>query len=318
MSEPAPEIAATLASLGIEVLERGWLSSNSVLFTPAGPGDSAAVVDTGYSRDAAQTVALLRQRLGRRTLGRVVNTHLHSDHCGGNAEIARRFGSRIWVPEVSLETVRHWDEARLTYRATDQSCERFEATGGLRAGSEVWPGERPWQVWSTPGHDPDALVFFEPRSRVLIAGDALWRDRLAIIFPELVGADGFAGVRETLRAIESLSPRVVIPGHGAAFTDVAAALHGSRQRLAAFEREPVKHFSYALRALAMFHMLEHRRRPRPELRAWMASAPVLEGGRRALGLDREHTLRLIDGCLERLQADGQLALEGDHVGVVER
>ncbi len=318
MSDPPAQITATLASLGIEVLERDWLSSNSVLFTSADPLETATVVDTGYSRDAPRTVELLRQRLRGRALGRVVNTHLHSDHCGGNAEIIRRFGSSIWVPDVSLEVVRQWDEKRLTYHATDQRCERFAVAGGVRSGSEVRLGGRPWQAWSTPGHDPDALVYFEPRSKVLIAGDALWRDRLAIIFPALAGADGFSGVRETLRAIESLAPRVVIPGHGPAFTDVSAALRSSRERLAAFEREPAKHFSYALRALAMFRMLEYGHQRRAELRAWMRAAPVLEAGRRALALDSENTLRLVDACLDRLQADGQLARSGDILSVVAR
>ena len=66
------------------VLERGWLSANSVLFT--GP-DGAALVDTGYCIHAEQTLDLVRSALGREPLARILNTHLHSDHCGGNAAL---------------------------------------------------------------------------------------------------------------------------------------------------------------------------------------------------------------------------------------
>jgi len=310
VSESPPDIAGTLRELGIELLERGWLSSNCMLFTGGGAREPATVVDSGYALHAPQTVAWLEGRLGERALGRVVNTHLHSDHCGGNADIQRRFGSQVWVPDVSLQIVQCWDEERLTYRATDQSCERFSATGGIPSGGDIRLGNRTWRAWSSPGHDPDALVFFEPRSRVLIAGDALWQDRLAIVFPELAGGGGFGAVRRTLDAIESLNPRIVIPGHGAPFCDVARALQTSRDRVAGFEREPRKHFRYALRALAMFHLLEHRRRPRSELRRWMAQAPVLLRGREYLGIEAEHALALIDACLERLLAEGQLTQQG--------
>lgn len=311
MNAPSVDIAATFAELGIEVRERGWLSSNNVLFDAGTPAEAATLVDTGYSLHAAQTVAWLRRRLDDRALRRIVNTHLHSDHCGGNAALQREYGCEVWVPQPSLAAVRNWDDGRLTYRATDQACERFEATGGLRPGSEVWLGARPWQAWATAGHDPEALVYFEPRSRVLIAGDALWQERLAIVFEALAGGDGFVGAHQTLDLIASLAPRVVIPGHGAPFTDVTQALLASRQRLAAFEREPEEHFAYALRALAMFHLLEHRRRPYAQMRAWMFATPVLVRGRQALGMSPARALALIDACLDRLLAGAQLTLDGD-------
>ena len=77
---------------GLVVFERGWLSSNNVLF---GGDDSvpATLVDSGYWTHQEQTEALLRRALGPdRQLGRLVNTHLHSDHCGGNERLQRMPG----------------------------------------------------------------------------------------------------------------------------------------------------------------------------------------------------------------------------------
>ena len=68
----------------IQVFERGWLSSNNVLLSGA---DGAALVDSGYVTHAPQTLALLAHALGGRRLARLVNTHCHSDHMGGNRAI---------------------------------------------------------------------------------------------------------------------------------------------------------------------------------------------------------------------------------------
>ena len=49
-----------------------------------------------------------------------------------------------------------------------------------------------WQVISAPGHDPHAVILFNPDTRVLISADALWERGFGVIFPELEGESGFA------------------------------------------------------------------------------------------------------------------------------
>lgn len=277
----AGEHAATLAALGAQVLQRDWLSANHVVFAAAG-GAPATIVDTGYARHAPLTLALVERALAGARLERIVNTHLHSDHCGGNRALQAAYGDvHTSVPAPSLALVQAWDEARLSYRATGQYCERFHADAAIAPGQVLRLGPADWQVHAAPGHDPDAVLLFEPQTRTLIAGDALWEDRLAIIFPELYGEDGFGPTRRTLALIESLAPRWVIPGHGGVFGDVAAALAASRQRLGAFERDPARHAQHAARALVMFHMMEHQQRVRAELEAWLPATPIFAASAQA-------------------------------------
>jgi len=264
-----------LHSLGAQVLQRDWLSANNIVFAACG-STPATVVDTGYARHAEMTLALVDQALNGAPLQRIVNTHLHSDHCGGNHALQARYAPTTYVPAPSLTAVQAWDEDKLSYRSTGQLCERFDVDGAIAPGDTVELGQARWQVHAAPGHDPDAVLLFEPQTRTLISGDALWEDRLAIIFPELYGEDGFGPTRRTLDLIESLAPRCVIPGHGGVFDDVDAALAASRKRLQSFEKDPARHAQHAARALVMFHMMEHQERVRDELEAWLLQTPIFE------------------------------------------
>lgn len=296
------------------LLERGWLSANQAVFRSCG-ATPAAVVDSGFSGHAAQTLALVDHALQGERLGRIVNTHLHSDHCGGNHALQQRAAVETWIPAASVKMVRAWDEAALSYRLTDQPCPRFAADQALVPGGHIALGEALWQIHAAPGHDMDAVMLFEPQTRTLIAGDALWEERLAIIFPELVGSDGFGPTRATLALIERLRPREVVPGHGRPFGDVGAALARSRERVDAFEHQPERHAQHAARALLMFHLLEVRHAPVGELVDWMCRTPIYRTVAQRAGLDEAAAAKWAQGHLQRLVDDGILVEDDGRVAV---
>ena len=251
---------------GVTVFERGWLSANNILFHGDGP---SALVDSGYASHAQQTVALVRQALGERPLDLLLNTHLHSDHCGGNAALQEQFpGAVTCIPPGLAEQVRHWDPVALTYEPTGQCCPRFRMDLLLTPGTEVVLGDRPWQVHGAPGHDQHSIVLYEPQERVLISADALWANGFGVVFQELEGERAFEEVGATLDLIESLQPRLVIPGHGGLFTDAASALQAARRRLQSFVQDPVRHAGHAAKVLLKFKLLELQRVRYEELERW--------------------------------------------------
>jgi glyoxylase-like metal-dependent hydrolase (beta-lactamase superfamily II) len=261
--------AATLPP-SIRVFERGWLSSNNVLLFD--DDRSATLVDTGYVTHKAQTRELVRHALQGRTLARIVNTHLHSDHCGGNAELQRAFGATIHIPPGHADAVARWDEDELTFVATGQQCERFAYDGLIEPGSEMHMGGYVWQVHAASGHDPHSVVLWAPAAGVLIAADALWENGFGVIFPELEGESGFAEQRAILERIESFAPRLVIPGHGAPFTDVGAALARARARLDALSASLERNARHAAKVLVKFYLLEVRKVALRDLVAHVAGA----------------------------------------------
>ncbi len=293
----------------MRVFERGWLSANNILFLD---GDDTALVDSGYVTHAPQTVALVASALDGRPLLRLINTHLHSDHCGGNAALQARWQPQTFIPAAEAEAVRTWDTEALSYRATGQQCDRFGFDALLHDGDLLRLGGIDWQVVAAPGHDPHAVMLFAPEPRILISGDALWENGFGVIFPELEGESGFAEQAAVLERIATLDVRLVIPGHGRMFTDVPAALTRAQGRLRHLGADAARNAVHAVRVLVKFKLLEAQRMPRADLLAWMNEAPLMQRIR-ARFMPERVMADILEETLRALAGAGALALEGDDV-----
>ena len=294
----------------VRVFERGWLSSNNVLLVDA---ECAALVDTGYSTHAPQTVALVRQTLGARPLDLIVNTHLHSDHCGGNALLQAAWPCRTVIPATEADAVRDWDETRLTFRATGQTCERFGFTGTIAPGAQLRLGALDWQVLGAPGHDPHSLMLYCADERILISADALWENGFGVIFPELEGESGFAEEQAVLEAIATLDVRVVIPGHGAPFTNVEAALERAFSRIAWLRADPARNARNALKVLIVFKLLEVRAMTFDTLLRMLDGAAAMRAAA-AMLKPRVDWPALLNEIVEELAAkNGPLEIQGARI-----
>lgn len=291
----------------LHVLERGWLSSNNILLFD---GDRAILVDTGYVSHAEQTVALVRSALDGRRLTDIVNTHSHSDHIGGNAAVQRAFGCRITVPAGMHDAVQQWDENALLLTVAGQAGDRFSADTLAHPGDTREMGGLHWEALAAPGHDMDALMFFNRDHGVLISGDALWRDGFGILFADVLGTgDGIGEARRTLDAIARLPVRHVIPGHGAPFVEVDEALATAYARLRAFEEDGSRMARNAIRACTTFSLLDMRRMPLADLPAWLDRTPLFR-----IANDRflhETPERLADWLADSLVKAGVAKREGD-------
>lgn len=297
------------AACELQVLQRGWLSSNNILFAQ---GPEPTLVDTGYASHSTQTLALVRERLQGRPLARIVNTHLHSDHCGGNAALQQVYPRvQIWIPEGDAEAVREWNPGQLSYDATGQMCPRFAHQHTLRAGDMLHLCGKEWQVHAAPGHDQHSVVLFQPDFAILISADALWENGFGVVFPELDGASAFDDVGATLDLIEALSPRHVIPGHGAPFSDVSSALMRARSRLAKFIANPVSHHRHALKVLLKFKLLEWQHIRLEALRQWCQETPYMRREMTKVGMQDEGAEQWLLSLVSELCQSGAARMEQD-------
>ena len=263
----------TLLPRGLHFFERGWLSSNSILLDD---GKSAVLIDSGYVTHSGFLLTLLSNHLQSRPLTNLVNTHLHSDHCGGNHAVQSQFSTvQTFIPYGLFEQVRQWDLDSLSYEDTGQLCPRFIANSPLRPGEVYFWSGFEWEVHAAPGHDHDALLFFNPEHRILISADALWGNGFGIVFPEILGGTGFAQVASTLKVIEELNPLIVLPGHGPVIQDVSQSLSRAYSKLNYFIQSPVLHASHAAKVLLKFKLLELKSVALSDLKAWVENTPLL-------------------------------------------
>lgn len=300
-------VTAHLLPPGIEVFERGWLSANNILHY----GDAdVSLVDSGFHAHQNLTLSLVRHALEKNGLGqlnKVVNTHLHSDHCGGNAALEKSFDCEIYIPAAEALAVKNWDMNLLSYENLGQECPRFAHHNILVPGQQIQLGRYRWDILAAPGHDPHSVMLYQPEHEILISADALWEEGFGVIFPELWGEPGFEEVAQTLDLIESLPIKLVIPGHGKPFADVEKSLSTARSRLDYLASDLDRNARHGAKVLLKYRLLEWRKQELSLINEWIAQTPALMSSAKILNMSIEELAEWLPRALVK---SGAAKLDG--------
>jgi len=259
----------------LTVIERGWLNCNQIVMT--GP-DRNALIDSGYGRHADATLAAVGKVLAGKTLHWLINTHCHSDHMGGNRALREHYRCRVTIPAGEVAHIVPWTEQSCWSLQMDQYAEEFAFDDTFRAGDEFQAAGLAWRAIAAPGHDMNALMYYNEETRILITGDALWQRGMGFVWPQVDAAGGrnpcIDTALATLDAIAGLAPRLIVPGHGAPFTELHAALDHARSRLQAFARDPAKNARHIVKSLFVFSLLDKGSMPVSGVPAYLRAVPV--------------------------------------------
>jgi glyoxylase-like metal-dependent hydrolase (beta-lactamase superfamily II) len=150
-------------------------------------GEVTSVIDTGVATTPAEHL-LPALAEGGLTLERILHTHAHHDHVGGDAALVAAFpGIRVLAPRGEISWVEDPDSYLQLYRgiswpAPEEHVPRVRRLRGagvsvdrsLQGGDVVeLGGGRRLTVLATPGHSPDHLAFQDLDAGVIFTGDAL-------------------------------------------------------------------------------------------------------------------------------------------------
>ena len=137
-------------------------------------------------------------------------THGHFDHCGGAADILRRWpGTPLWVhphsrPMVENGALNGSGWAGLPY-------EPVKATDEYREGDVVELGASRLEVLEAPGHCPGSVLLC--RGRQVLVGDVIFHGSVGRW--DLPGADYETLARSIREKVKTLIDETVLyPGHG--------------------------------------------------------------------------------------------------------
>lgn len=106
----------------------------------------------------------------------LLNTHLHFDHCLGNAFAYAKYGL---APEASAKDKSLYanlkDQLQMFLGTDDMYCNEPEIGRELKQGDKVEFGKTVFTVIETPGHTPGGICFYCKEEGMLWAGDTLFR-----------------------------------------------------------------------------------------------------------------------------------------------
>lgn len=176
----------------------------------------AMIVDPGMISRVEQSELdgiIERERLRVKYL---VNTHLHLDHCFGNAHIESKYGVRTRANKADAPLGKNI-RGQAELFGIFENFENVDNIEPLEEGDVLTLGGEKIEVIATPGHSPGGIALYAPEDGWVITGDTLFGDG-NVGRTDLPGGD----YRELMKSVEKLhglpgSTRL-LPGHGAVST----------------------------------------------------------------------------------------------------
>ena len=225
-------------------------SLGSVNVYAAVSADGLRLIDCGWNAPEVYTVLVDELReLGMQVsdIKEILLTHNRPDHIGLAERFAREAGARLLLHRLDAAFEAAYAQDRQGMLAEMQAWlqsngmsreERETLIGGMRRMAFRLPTYRPdtlleggevlaWEpfrfevIW-TPGHAAGLVCLYEPQAQVLISSDhVLQRISPNIGLYARQSGNPLGEYLRSLQLVRGLPVKLVLPGHGATFTDLA-------------------------------------------------------------------------------------------------
>lgn len=208
---------------------RNFISNAAFVVTK----DGVVVVDALGSPALGQALIDAIGRITTQPIRFVVLTHYHADHVYG-LQAFKATGATIIAHQLGKEYLNS-DTAALRLQASRTELAPWIDANTHLVPADLWldgpaeldlGGTRLLIQYAGPAHTPEDLVVWLPQTRVLLAGDIVFRNRV----PYVGTADSGAWIQALDRLLKT-DAQIIVPGHGPPSTDARADLQLTRDYL---------------------------------------------------------------------------------------
>jgi glyoxylase-like metal-dependent hydrolase (beta-lactamase superfamily II) len=184
--------------------DHGMLDCNTYVIT----GSPGIIIDPGNAMFVSEIVQSLRDDgIDPESIGVILNTHLHADHCGGNEAFKKVSGAEIMIHPVQkqyynlvvVEGARFFGMPSLGF--TEDS---------LTDNERLISGDIELEMLLSPGHSPDSVCFYYRESQVLICGDVVFYGNVGRV--DIPGGNG-GELGKSIEGLSNLEIEYLLPGH---------------------------------------------------------------------------------------------------------
>jgi glyoxylase-like metal-dependent hydrolase (beta-lactamase superfamily II) len=160
------------------------------------------LIDTGCPATSSELVAWCRGR----GIRRVVNTHHHEDHAGGDGALQKALGLPVAAPPGTVPILADFPRLQF-YRRIVWGQPGNVAVEPL--GEVIETDHYRFEVVPTPGHCPDHVCLFEREQGWLFSGDLFIHERVRYLRAD----EDARRTLESLRRVLTLRPRLLVCSH---------------------------------------------------------------------------------------------------------
>ncbi|MHA1715881.1 MAG: MBL fold metallo-hydrolase [Promethearchaeota archaeon] len=193
----------------LHFLEGIGFDSNIILITDEDEG--ITIFDTGHDEPAYLYEYIEKLGYQPKDIRNVCLTHVHIDHSGGLARIARRCNPKVHVFEKGAGYIENGD---LEITLAGMFRGYFEPTHvdhELKKGEKIRFGSHEFEILHTPGHTSCSICYYDRDNKILISGDTVFADGSfgRVDFPT---GDAKA-LMDSLKYLATLDVEMLLPGH---------------------------------------------------------------------------------------------------------